>query len=262
MVYETLILEREDGIATITLNRPQRMNALNEQLIAELVQVTDEVGRDDAVKAVVLTGAGRAFCAGGDVHDLPLFYMTDAAEIRGFLKKLNRIPLNLRNMAKPAIAAVNGAAVGAGCSFVMACDIIIASEDAIFGQAFVNVGYHPDSGSSYFLPRLVGVAKACELILTGKAIDAREAEKIGLVNQIVPSETLMATVRELALKIANGPSVAIGLAKRCIYQGLQMNLEQALDCELEGATASILTEDETEGVDAFKEKRKPVFRGR
>ncbi len=262
MGYETLVLDQENGIATVTLNRPQKMNALNEQLVSELVQVTEEISQDDAVKAVILTGAGRAFCAGGDVSGLPLFYMTDADEIRAFLKKLNRIPLNLRNMAKPVIAAVNGAAVGAGCSLVMACDIIIASETAIFGQAFVNVGYHPDSGSSYFLPRLVGVAKACELILTGKTIDAGEAERIGLVNQVVPSEALMATAKELALKIATGPTVAIGLAKRCIYEGLQMSLEQALDYELEGATSSILTEDETEGVNAFKEKRKPVFKGR
>ena len=261
MGYETLILQREEGVATVTLNRPQKMNALNEQLLDELTKVIDEINQDDTIRAVIITGAGRAFSAGGDL-DLPLFHMTEPGKIRQTLQAYNRVPISLRNLAKPVIAAVNGIATGAGCSLAMACDIIIASEEASFGQAFVNVGYHPDTGSSYFLPRLVGVAKACELIFAGKTIDAREAERIGLANQVVPSEALLATARELALKLASGPSVAIGLVKGCIYQGLQMTLEQALDSEAEAASLTILTEDIKEGITAFKEKRKPQFKGR
>ena len=261
MTYETLILQKEEGIATVTLNRPQKMNALSEQLIDELLKAINEISRDDTVKVVVLTGSGRAFCAGGDL-DLPLFSMTNPAEMMGFLRATNEIPLGLINLTKPVIAAINGAAMGAGCSIAMACDIIIASEEATFGQAFVNVGYHPDTGSSYFLPRLVGVAKACELIFTGRTIEAGEAERIGLVNQVVPPDALLSTVKELALKIAKGPSVAIGLAKGCIYQGLQMSREQALDYEAEAASLCILTDDLKEGVKAFKEKRKPAFEGK
>ncbi|MDY6910848.1 MAG: enoyl-CoA hydratase [Chloroflexota bacterium] len=261
MAYETLVLEKDDnGIATITLDRPSKMNSLTEQLIDELVMAINEVSQDSSVKVVILTGSGRAFCAGGDL-DLPLFSMTNPTDMIQFLGRTNQIPLGLRNMAKPVIAAMNGATMGAGCSIAMACDIIIASENATFGQAFVNVGYHPDTGSSYFLPRLVGISKACELIFTGRAIDAIEAKEMGLVSQVVPADALMDTARELATKIANGPSVAIGLAKTCIYDGLHANLDQALDREAQAASLSLMTEDQKEGVKAFKEKRKPQFKG-
>ena len=262
MDYETITLEREAGVATMTLNRPEKMNAMNDKLADELVAAISEINQDDAVRAVIITGAGRAFCAGGDLN-LPVFKMAGRpAEIKQFLQKANAIPLGLRSLAKPVIAAVNGIAVGFGHSLVLACDIIIASEEAKFGQAWVNIGYHPDTGSSYFLPRLVGPAKACELIFTGKMIDAREAEKIGMVNQVVPSDALMDTARELALKLASGPSVAIGLAKSCIYHGLQMSMEQALDYELESAIITFHTEDQQEGLKAFFEKRQPKFKGK
>ena len=260
MDYETLILEREESVATVTLNRPDRMNALDEKLLGEIPKAINEISQDNTVRAVIITGAGRAFCAGGDL-DLPLFNMTDPGRIRSYLRWAAEGILSMRNLAKPVIAAVNGVATGAGCSILMACDIIIASEEARFGQAFVNVGYHPDLGSSYFLPRLVGTAKACELIFTGKIIDAREMERIGLVNQLVSPDALMATAKELATKLASGPSVAIGLAKYSIYRGLHMTLEQALDYETDAASLTILTEDMKEGVKAFKEKRKPEFRG-
>ena len=260
--YKNIILQKKEGIATVILNRPQKMNALNEQLLDELIKVVDRITQEDDIKVVVLTGSGKAFCAGGDVNELSLFGMSDQGEIRNFLRSANKIPLGLRNMAIPVIGAVNGAAMGAGFSLALACDIIIASEDAKFGQAFVNVGYHPDTGSSYFLPRLIGTAKACELIFTGRTIDAREAERIGIVSQIVPNDALMAEARGLALRIANGPSVAIGLAKSSIYQGLQLSLEQALEYETEAASLSLLTEDESEGIRAFREKRKPRFKGR
>jgi len=261
MDYETIILQKERGVATVTLNRPDKMNALNEKLGDELIAVIDEINEDDTVKAVIITGAGRAFCAGGDLN-MPIFNMAgEPGKIRQFFQKTNRIPLGLRNMGKPVIAAVNGAAVGFGHSLAMACDIIIASEEARFSQAWVNVGYHPDTGSSYFLPRLVGTARACELIFTGKTIDAIEAEKIGLVNQVIPPDKLLDTAGKLALKLASGPSVAISLAKSCIYHSTQMTLEQALDYELEAAILTLHTSDQKEGVEAFLEKRKPEFKG-
>ncbi len=262
MNYEVLILQKEAGVATISLNRPDKRNALNEKLGVELTAAIAEVSEDEAVKAVVITGAGPGFCAGGDLT-LPLFGVTgDIIKMRKFLEKTNLIPLGLRNMRKPVIAAVNGAAVGFGASLAMACDIIIASEAAKFGQVWFNIGYHPDTGSSYFLPRLVGVAKACELIFTGKVIDAKEAERIGMVNQVVPADALLKTAKELAAKLAAGPAVAMGLAKSCIYHGAEMTLEQALDYETEAALLTLHTADQKEGVKAFMEKRPPKFQGK
>ena len=262
MNYETIILQKEEGVATITLNRPDKLNAWNAQLLAEVIRAVDEIGQDVTVRAVILTGAGRAFCAGGDLT-LPIFDMMGySLEMKNFFHKVNMIPLGLRNLRKPIIAAVNGTAVGAGCAMAMACDIIIASEVATFGMAFVNVGYHPDAGASYFLPRLVGINKACELIFTGKTINAAEAERIGLVNQVVPADALLSTAKELAVRLANGPSIAISLAKSCIYNGMQMTLEQALENEAQAASLILQTEDQKEGTNAFKEKRKPVYKGR
>jgi len=262
MNYETIILQKEEGVATITLNRPDKLNAWNAQLITEVIRAVDEIGQDVTVRAVILTGAGRAFCAGGDLT-LPIFDMTGyTLEMKNFFHKVNMIPLGLRNLRKPIIAAVNGTAVGAGCAMAMACDIIIASEAATFGMAFVNVGYHPDAGASYFLPRLVGINKACELIFTGKTINAAEAERIGLVNQVVPADALLSTAKELAVRLANGPSLAISLAKSCIYNGMQMTLEQALENEARAASLILQTEDQKEGTNAFKEKRKPEYKGR
>ena len=262
MSYETIILTREENVATITLNRPDKLNSWSAELLDEVIKVTDELSKDDTVGAVILTGAGRAFCAGGDLA-LPLFDMMGySLEMKNFFHKVNMIPLGLRNLRKPIIAAVNGTAVGAGCAMAMACDIIIASEGATFGMAFVNVGYHPDAGASYFLPRLVGIHKACELIFTGKTINAAEAERIGLVNQVVPADALLSTAKELAVRLANGPSIAISLAKSCIYNGMQMTLEQALENEAQAASLILQTEDQKEGTNAFKEKRKPVYKGR
>lgn len=258
---ETVLLDKRDGVATVTLNRAEKLNSLNEELISEFFRVFGEIRNDSSVRSVVLTGAGRAFCAGGDLS-LPVF---DAQgfppTMRDFFQKVQGIPLVLRTLRKPIISAVNGPAMGAGCAIAIAADIIIASEAARFAQSFVNVGYHPDAGASYFLPRLVGPARACELIFTGRTIDAREAERIGLVNQVVPADRLMVVVRELALQLANGPSVAIGMAKSCIYNGMNMTLEQALDYEAEAACLALQTKDQKEGTRAFLEKRKPRYSG-
>ena len=262
MDYETIILQKEDGVATIILNRPDKLNAWSEQLMNEFIKAVDDISQDNTVRSVILTGTGRAFCAGGDLA-LPVFEIKGySVEVRNFFQQVNRMTLCLRNLNKPVIAAVNGPAMGARCSLIMACDIIIASETAIFSLAFVNIGYHPDAGATYLLPRLVGVSRACELIFTGKTIDAAEAERIGLVNQVVAPDALLSTVKELALRIASGPPVAISLAKGCIYQGLHMTFEQALSHEAEAACLTLQTEDQKEGIQAFKEKRKPVYKGK
>lgn len=262
MDYETIILQKENGVATVTLNRPEKLNALNEQLILDFIKAFSDISEDRTVRSVIVTGAGRAFCAGGDLS-LPLFDTTGfPTEMRDLFRKICAVPLSVRNLKKPVISAVNGPAMGAGCAIAIAADIIIASEAAVFAQSFVNVGYHPDAGATYLLPRLVGPAKACELIFTGKTIDAREAERIGLVNQVVLPDKLMPTARELALTLASGPSVAIGLAKSCIYNGLHMTLEQALDYEAEAACLTLQTEDQKEGTRAFREKRKAQYRGK
>ena len=260
MDYETIILKKEEGVATVILNRPERRNAITPTMSAELVKVTEEVGGDDAIKVVVITGAGPAFCAGGDLESM---LGTKPLEVGGSLRKGGaRVVLNLRKMLKPVIASVNGAAVGAGCNLALACDIIIASENARFGEVFAAVGAHPDWGGTYFLPRLVGVAKACELFFTGKILDAKEAERIGMVNEVVPADLLESRTREFALSLARGPSIAIGLTKNSIYQGLEADLAAALENEAKAQTICFLTEDAKEGMKSFLEKRPPTFTGR
>jgi 2-(1,2-epoxy-1,2-dihydrophenyl)acetyl-CoA isomerase len=260
MDYETIILKKEEGVATIILNRPDRRNAITSTMSAELLKATEELGWDDAVKVVVITGAGPAFCAGGDLESLLGATPLEIAEV--IRKGGTRIILNLRKMLKPVIVSVNGAAVGAGCNLALAGDIIIASENARFGEVFVNIGAHPDWGGTYFLPRLVGVTKACELFFTGKTLDAKEAERIGLVNEVVPADLLETRTRELALSLARGPSVAIGLIKNSIYQGLETDLASALENEAKAQALCFLTDDLKEGLKSFSEKRPPVFTGK
>ncbi len=261
MNYQTILVTKENGIATIKLNRPDAMNSVNEKMLEEFVEVTGALKNDDTVKVVVLTGAGRAFCAGGDLG-APMFSISNSAEMIRLVEEFGKLPLNLRSMPKPVIASVNGAAVGAGLGFALAADIIIASDKARFGHAYRNIGLMSDAGSIYFLTQLVGVNRACEIIFTGKIIDANEAEKIGLVNKVVPADQLEAATKEMALALAMGPSVAIGLAKMTIYQGLGMDLPTAIEWEARAHTITMLTEDMKEGIKAFKEKRAPLFKGR
>lgn len=253
MNYLTLIVTKKESVGTITLNRPEKLNGITLEMTGELMQATEQLARDSDVRVVVLTGVGRAFCAGGDLAqgavDLP---KSRVAMDR--TRDAGEVCLNLRKMEKPAIAAVNGPAVGGGCNLALACDIIIASEKASFGEVFVRVGLHPDMGGSYFLPRLVGTAKACELIFTGKVIDAREAERIGMVNQVVPHELLETTVMDLARSLAKSSSVALGLSKRSIYQGMAMDLPSALEMEARAQAICVLSEDAKEGARAFLEK--------
>jgi enoyl-CoA hydratase/carnithine racemase len=261
MKYQTLILTKENGIATIILNRPEVLNALNAKLSEELELAIEEVRKDNAVRVLVITGAGRGFCAGGDMKGLPI-KPGDVVATTAALEQLHRVLLSVRQLEKPVIASVNGVAVGGGCDLALMCDIRIASEDAKFGEAYVRVGGTADSGGTYLLPHLIGTAKACELLFTGDMIDAKEAERIGLVNKVVPADKLESTTRELAAKLAKGPSIAIGMMKTAIYRSLTQDIESALRYVVCMTSLCLQTEDAKEGIAAFAEKRPPVFRGK
>jgi 2-(1,2-epoxy-1,2-dihydrophenyl)acetyl-CoA isomerase len=259
MKYKSILLKKESGVATIAMNKPQTMNGMDLEMCKELVAATEEVGRDPGVKVVVLTGSGKAFSAGGDLGS-PIYDIKDPRKLEDIILTFGQVSINLRNMPKPAIAMVNGVAVGAGFSFALACDIIMASDKARFGHVYLKIGVQSDGGSTYFLPRLIGVARACELIFTGDIIDASEAERIGLVNRVVPAEELEARTLELASKLAKGPSLAMGLAKKSIYQGLSMDFASAIEFEARAHVMTMISDDMTEGIAAFKEKRAPKFK--
>jgi 2-(1,2-epoxy-1,2-dihydrophenyl)acetyl-CoA isomerase len=264
MGYECLIYEVKDGIATLTLNRPERLNALGGSLREDLHDAITRSAADPEVRVMLVTGSGKGFCAGGDVKA-----MNEAKEgrrERPFMEKIapgrDRTLLAMREAPQPIIAAVNGAAAGAGMNLALACDIRLASTAAKFSQAFVKRGLHPDWGGTYFLPRIVGTARACELIFTGEVIDAAEALRLGIVSRVLPPEELLPAAQALARAIAAGPPIAIRLAKRGIYRNAESDLRTALEYETFAQNACFETEDASEGIRAFVEKRPPVFRGR
>jgi 2-(1,2-epoxy-1,2-dihydrophenyl)acetyl-CoA isomerase len=260
MSYETIILERKDGIATLTLNRPENLNAINQKMTEELNSAMAEIAKDTGIRALVITGAGRGFCSGFDVGD-----MAQAAapiETRNWIQMAHKTILALTDLENPVIAKVNGAAVGFGCSLAISADIIIASDSAKFSLIFSRIGLIPDGGSLFHLPRLVGPAKAKELIFTAKMIDAKEAERLGLINKAVPADELDNEVNMLAKQLAEGPTVAFGIAKKILNEGLNMDLNSVLECEAFGQTVAGTTQDAQEGVIAFLEKRKAEFRGK
>lgn len=264
MPYQCLLYDVQERVATLTLNRPERLNALGGTLREDLYEAVQQAAADPGVGALIITGAGRGFCSGGDVKSMseregaaaPPPTSERWAPIR------DRVVLALRDCPKPIIAAVNGAAAGAGMNLALACDMRIASTAAKFSQAFVRRGLAPDWGGTWFLPRIVGMAKACELIFTGDTVDAAEALRLGIVNAVVAPEALMATASELARRIAAGPAIAIQLAKRALYHAEDVNLRSGLEFETFAQGICRETEDAKEGVRAFVEKRAPVFRGR
>ncbi len=267
MTYNSVILERKDGIATLTLNRPQSLNALTTEMGRELREAIVEVGSDLESRVLVMTGAGRAFCAGEDVKERPgdspqvRARQTPLMKLAGGPAGLMQYASSLRGMLKPTIAAVNGPAVGQGLSIALGCDIRIASEDARFGAVWTRRGIPPESAGAYLLTRLVGSAKACELIFTGKIFGAREAKEMGLVNEVVPAEQLMAAANDMARSIADGPPIAIGISKMMIYQALETSLEVHGRLEFFGQDYSFKTEDREEGIKSFLEKRPARFKG-
>jgi 2-(1,2-epoxy-1,2-dihydrophenyl)acetyl-CoA isomerase len=251
---------------TLTLNRPKTLNAMHEPMMAEFERLLLGIETDPEVRAVVLTGVGRAFSSGGDQkRDRTLEGQEKLfdGDLGGTLiERLNRCVLRLQRLPKPVIGAINGVAVGAGCNLALATDVRIASDTARFGEVFTRVGLVPDGGGTYFLPRLVGTAKAIELILLAEVIDAQEALRIGLVNWVVPANTLPAETQKLAERLAQGPTLAYGLAKTGLYQGLQMSLEEVLNIEAHHQAIAGRSQDRVEGVTAFLEKRPPRFIGR
>jgi 2-(1,2-epoxy-1,2-dihydrophenyl)acetyl-CoA isomerase len=268
MTYETVSLQTLDGVATLTLNRPDALNAISRQMWDELHQALAEVEQDTDTRALVLTGAGRAFCAGEDVKERP----ADSAAIREAqtpIGKLIRGPIAhielariLRGMSKPTIAAVNGYAVGQGLSMALACDIRICSEDAQFGAIWVHRGIPPESAGAYLLTQLVGPATACEMVFSGRMVAAQEAKEVGLVNRVVAAAALGEATAELAGAIAAGAPVAIGVAKMMIYQALETSLSVHGRLDFLGQEYCFNTEDREEGIRSFLEKRAPRFRGR
>lgn len=260
MTYKTIEAESKGGITVITLNTPDNMNALDAAMSGELDDALLECQEDDSVRSVVITGHGRAFCAGGNVKA-----MADAPDPEKFLAELSgwiHKPVHrIYTMEKVVIAAVNGHAVGAGAALAMACDLRYASKTAKFNMGFMKIGLAPGCGT-YFLPRLVGTAKARELIFLSETIDAEEAEKLGLINHAMEPEKLMAEVRHVAERVAEGPGLAMGRAKTLLRLSERSQLDEHLAAEQHMISISGATEDFREGVTAFTEKREPRFKGK
>ena len=245
-------LEKQDHIAIVTINRPEALNALNTQVITDLSAVLDDVQKDDNIYVMIITGEGRSFVAGADIAE-----MRDlgAYPAKVFLSHGSKTFLKLENLKKPTIAAINGFCLGGGCELAMACDIRVASEKAKFGQPEVGLGIMPGFGGTQRLPRIVGVAKAMELILTGKTIGAAEAEQIGLVSYVYPPEELMAKAMELAQAIAANAQIAVQQCKLSIRVGVETTLDAGCALECQANAVCFSTEDKMEGMGAFLEKR-------
>ena len=264
MESESILFEKDRSVAIITLNRPDRLNSFTTRMFRELSDNMNQIKRDDEIKVVILTGAGRGFCAGTDISDRLASRVGKTSEENRFqtLRPVGAVALDIADLDKPIIAAVNGVAVGAGLSLALLCDFRIASEKARFGAVWVNMGLIPDLGATHVLPRIVGLERAMELMLSGDIIDSEEALRIGLVSKVVHSDQLIMTAKKLAEKIEAGPSVAIELTKRALYRGLNNDLKTQLDYESNAQNICRNTEDHREAIQAFNEKRKPHFKGR
>jgi enoyl-CoA hydratase len=255
--YQNILVTKEGAIGIIQLNRPKVLNALNFELMTELVNALEELDREAAVKVIILTGGERAFAAGADLAE-----MSQATPVDLLLGRRFELWDRIRKISKPIIAAVSGYCLGGGNELAMNCDLIIASETATFGQPEVNVGIIPGAGGTQRLPRVVGKYKAMEMILTGKPISADEAFRIGLVNHVVPPESLMEEAKKIATDIALKPPISIRSAKEAILRAQDTTLEVGLEFERKAFYMLFATEDGKEGMKAFLEKRKPNFKGK
>ena len=260
MDFKFIVYEKSEGIATITLNRPEALNAFSKEVVSEVLQALEDIRSDESVRVVILTGAGeKAFSAGADIKAMIGMNASKARELSLMGEKLC---LALENLEKPVIAALNGYALGGGLEVAMSCDLRIASEDSRMGQTEINIGLIPGWGGTQRLTRLVGRTKAKEMVFTGKMIDAKTAEQVGIVNMVVPADKFREAVRQFALELALKAPVAIKVAKALIDKGAEIGLDSALALEREGFGVVASTEDLQEGVNAFTEKRKPVFKGK
>jgi len=256
---DTVLSHKQDGVLTLTLNRPDALNAFTVEMKEALLAALKDAARDRESRALVLTGNGRAFSAGQDLKERQGPDVNDlGTELR---TRYNPIILAMRRLEKPIVGAINGVAAGAGFSIALACDIVIASDKATFIEAFTRVGLVPDTGSSWFLPRLVGYARAAEMMLTAEPVDATTAERIGLVNRVVPADHLATEANSMAVKLASAAPLALALAKRALNRALESTLEEALELEAQLQSVAGRSADHREGVAAFVEKRPASFTG-
>ncbi len=264
MKYEALLVEKERGIATVTLNRPQALNAVNEAMGHEYIEAMESLSKDGDVRVVVVRGEGKAFCAGADVNSfMALVEARDRGEPAVLHPDFRRkVPLLMRNMPQPTIASVQGNALGLGFTIALNCDMRIATEDARFGTGHVRMGLCPECGSTYLLPRLIGLPRAMELALTGRVIGAQEAYEMGMLNRVVPLDKLSEATRELAAAIAATAPLAVPAIKRLMHSGLNTELAAQVEFEATSIAALFQTKDHSEAVRAFFQKRPPAFSGR
>ncbi|MDR3534502.1 MAG: enoyl-CoA hydratase-related protein [Rhodopila sp.] len=260
---ENLKFSIDNGIATITLDRPEKLNAFTDEMLEDWLTALEECRVNDEVRVIVITGAGRAFTTGGDVSTFDQHAAQTARGIKSRVTEgIQRLPKKLAEIDKPVIAAMNGIATGGGVDVALACDIRFAAESARFAETYVKIAMIPGAGGAYMLPRLVGLSKALELLWTGDFVDAREAERIGLVNKVFPDAELMARTYEFARRLADGPPLAIQLVKRVARMGLDKDLATGLEIAAANLPVVRSSEDHKEAVAAFKEKRRPQFKGR
>lgn len=260
--YQTLIVQDDQGVRTITMNRPATLNAVNEAMLQELAAAFTDLAHDPTIRSVILTGAGRAFGSGQDLNTFVESYQsTEPLKVSEGLAFYHRLIRAMRAAPQPIIAMVQGVAAGASCNLALACDLRIAAETARFIEAFARIALVPDAGGPYFLTRLVGLGKALELALLADEIDGREAERLGLVNRCVPLADLEATTRALALRLAHGPTRTYGLIKDLMYHSAEADLETAFRLEGEAQDLAFATRDHREGVMAFLQKRPAEFKG-
>lgn len=261
--YQTLLVQQENGVLTITMNRPEVLNAFNDEMIDELGSALEAAARDETARCIVLTGAGRAFGSGQDVRVFAAVHASGSeAKVSEHLQKYRRILFAIRSMPKPVIAAVRGVAAGISCNVALACDMRIASDDARFIEAFARIGLVPDGGGGYTLPRLIGLGKALEMAMLADEVTGAEAERIGLVNRVVANDTFDASVKAFAERLASGPTRTYGLIKQLMYSSLDSDLQTSLTLEGELQDAAMQTADHHEGVAAFLQKRKANYSGR
>jgi 2-(1,2-epoxy-1,2-dihydrophenyl)acetyl-CoA isomerase len=259
MEFNVIDFKVTEGVAIITLNRPDKLNSFNQEMAMDVQDALDFCMDSDEVRAVLITGAGRGFCAGQDLAEA---IAPGAAQIEEHVEtKYNPMVRKIRGLEKPVIAAVNGVAAGAGANLAFCCDIVLASESARFIQSFINIGLIPDTGGTYFLPRLVGFHRATALMMLGDKVTAQEAKDLGLVYQVFADDQLMEGAMALALRMAQMPTRGLGLTKRALNYSLTNDLDQQLAVEMELQGVAGRTADNAEGIAAFLEKRRPVFRG-
>jgi enoyl-CoA hydratase len=259
MSYTNIIVDKKNGVGSIVINKPQVLNALDKTTLKELVAVVDDLESDPSIKVAMITGKDKAFVAGADIKQMKDMNTLEAKE---FGELGHTLMHHIEGSRLPYIAVVNGFALGGGCELMMACDMILASASAKIGQPEINLGIHPGFGGTQRLPRLVGSMKAKELLLTGDTIDASEALRIGLVNKVVEPEKLMEEAEKLAVKLATKSSIQLRFIKELVNKGMQMSLSSACAMEISYFSACFSTEDQKEGMSAFLEKRKPVFKGK